>query len=150
MIITAFSCWLNSVFSILQSSLYAALDFQFLRNATLICFFLVYIPGAAVSFWVYESPIGLLISYNIPIVVLCIVYCWRLFRVIVPNIEEWVTERMGPVAMELEGRRSLMINNNDDDEIDWSRTETGVDQSVDYNEKTEESAMKGVAPVFDD
>ena len=155
MFVTAGMCWLNSVFSILQASLYAALDFKFIRNATLICFFIVYLPCALLSFLYFESVIGLLISYNLPILVLIIIYIWRLFWHIIPQIEYWVENKMGISAVEL--RRSLVLNDNSRDistlqtlNDEFSHTETGIEQSVDYLEKTEESAMKNVHTIFDD
>ena len=154
MIVTGAMCWLNSVFSILQASLYAALDFKFIRRATLVVFVVVYLPGALVAFLVYESTVGLLISYNIPILVLILIYIWRLFFHIIPNIEKWVDDKMGVSAVEL--RRSLVVNEETDHSTlrtlndEFSHTDTGTEQSVDFEAKTEESALKGVQRVFDD
>ena len=117
MIICGLMCWMNSVFSLLQATLYAALDFKFIRNCTVICFLVIYLPSACVSYWKYESVIGLLVSINLPILALNMIYSWRLFRIIIPDLEGFVKKRMDPEMNEneVEFRKSLLINDTGND-----------------------------------
>ena len=92
-------------------------------------FFLIYLPSACVSFWGYKSVIGLLVSINLPILALNVIYTLRLFKVILPVLEGFVKRRMGQeiIDTEVEFRKSLLINDSLNDgmiENDVTDTET--------------------------
>jgi len=108
MIILSVMAWNNSIYSILSATLYATLDFTYIRNTTLIVFVIVYIPLACLGYLYFKSALALYVAQNVPVVVLTIIYAFRLFYTVIPNIETWISANDSVSKPEM--KKSLSAN----------------------------------------
>ena len=124
MFLIAFLTYIDGIFTYLQATLYACLDFKFIQVSTIICFFCIYLPCVGIAYFVLKSEIAILISYNIPIIILVIIYLFRLLY-ITNDLDKWVTTKLGITENDLKLRRSMMLSDpnllvyNNDDELSY-------------------------------
>ena len=118
--------YIDGLFAYLQATLYACLDFQFIQVSTVLCFIIIYLPCAFISYYILESQIALVISYNIPIIILVLIYLYRIYRHILIDLDNWVTKKLGITESSLQLRQNILIGNpsllayNDDDEKEYT------------------------------
>jgi len=127
-IFLACMAWVNTIFSILQSTLYAISDFAYIRNTACITCITAFIPLACLAFWYFQSTMSLYVAQNVPIIILTILNMHRVFYVILPNIETFVANQ---ITEGTEVRSSLMEPNDQHADIATN------DDSADDNKQNE-------------
>jgi len=128
-IFLAFMAWINTLFSILQSTLYAISDFTYVRNTACITCVTVFIPLVCLAFWYFQSTMSLYVAQNVPIIILTILFMHRIFYVILPNIETFVANQISESA-EL---RASMI----EPDIKSQNVTDANDDTIDDNKQNE-------------
>ncbi len=87
LIICGILVFVNSLFCILEASLYASMDFTFLAKCSFLVMVIIYLPLASLAYFYFNTVVSMLIAYSFPILILVILYLWRMFWLILPNLD---------------------------------------------------------------